>query len=152
MQLPKTTAHPYVIVTQHPPDASAPSWEQLSSFLPHTNLTLLALEVVKMCLFCCASELSRGYLESAVILPAVRHCWISNSRSLGAVTTHIGNSPGSNRIATGLFCGSCSTRVAGFWIRKGFLKSLSKFPPKQDCQAVLCTSFLTHYQLVTFPF
>lgn len=39
-----------------------------------------------------------------------------------------------------------------FGLENEFLKSLFKIPPKQDCQTVLCTSFLTHYQLATFSF
>lgn len=50
------------------------------------------------------------------------------------------------------FVGAVQPELQAFGWEKEFLKSLSKFPPKLDCQTVLCTSVLTHYQLVTFPF
>lgn len=50
------------------------------------------------------------------------------------------------------FVGGVQPELEIFGSEKEFLKSLSKFPPKQHCQTVLCASFLTHYQLVTFPF
>lgn len=50
------------------------------------------------------------------------------------------------------FVGGVQPELQTFGSEKEFLKSLFKIPPKQDCQTVLCTSFLTHYQLATFPF
>lgn len=50
------------------------------------------------------------------------------------------------------FVGAVQLELQVFGSEKEFLKSLCIFPPKQDCQSVLCASFLTHYQLLTFPF
>lgn len=123
------------------------SWQQLPLLL-HTDP---ALGAVKMCVSHCASQLPWGYLSQ--LWPPLQaeagHCWISNSRSLGAVTTILQVAA---EVPQDCFVGGVQPELETFGTEKEFVKSLSKFPPKQHCQTVLCASFLTHYQLATFPF